>query len=377
MSKKNKNKKSKFGLFAALAAIAGVGIYLFTKDSEKETATQKPEWWYFAHPQKKYEEISNDEIEDLFEKIFIPETGYTTCDGPQYVNVENPGTVKSIIYIPTGEVITDIDNSFFSKLITYHDEINYGFKNINGNSVFGITELTKEEEAKTAADLAAEEAAEEAAKEAAKEAAEEAEEAASSPALEIVPDYDEEEALAILTTSNSADNLRSNDVYLNILKYYSIPRFKVIYPSLFTYESKLDPNRFDEIPYSRNRIEIPYIVDNKTLTLIPKEHFNSDFFNVFYDNIYNYNHGNLIDTVKITLADGRQGYVYTARKMYNKSPYFQYVIALRDAEKAAEKAKEEAAKTEEQKAKEAAEKAEEERKLIEAFKTAFEKNIIL
>lgn len=369
MSKKNKNKKSKFGLFAALAAIAGVGIYLFTKDSEKENVTsQKPEWWYFAHPLKKYEEINNDEIEELFEKIFIPENGYTTCDGTQYVNVENPGTVKSIIYIPTGEVITDIDNSFFSKLITYHDSINYGFKNINGNSVYGITELTKEAEAKTAAEIAEE--AEEA-----EEATEEAEEAASSAgALEIVTDYDAEEALALLTPSDSVANL-SIDEFLNILKYYSIPIFKKIYPSLWD-ELKLDPNRFDQIPYNRNGIEVPYIVDNKTLTLIPKEHFNSDFFNVFYDNIYNYNHGNLIDTVKITLADGRQGYVYTARKMYNKSPYFQYVIALRDAEKAAEKAKEEAAKTEEQKAKEAAEKAEAERQLIEAFKTAFEKNII-
>lgn len=133
MSKKNNIKK-----YAFIAAIAGIGIYLITR---KLNETPKPEWWQFAHPEIPFEKLTDQEVEKLLEKVFIPRSGYITCDGTEYVNESNPATVKYLIYIPTGQFISDIDHAFWSKLLTYSSETGYGFKDIKNERIDGITHL--------------------------------------------------------------------------------------------------------------------------------------------------------------------------------------------------------------------------------------------
>ena len=149
MAKKQKNNN--IVLYALFAVLGFSGLWYYLKNKNNTTATtnslpqntttEKAEWYQYAHPAKTFEQITNEELAELFKHIIIPTAGYTTKNGSEYV--ESDATVHHIIYLKTGEVITDIDNNFFNKLINNADSIGYGFSDANGKKIDGIKEITK------------------------------------------------------------------------------------------------------------------------------------------------------------------------------------------------------------------------------------------
>ena len=119
-----------------------------TDNTTSDTVTPpKPDWWQFAHPAKSASAITNDELDILFDNIAIPWTskgdfGYITANGNNS-NYTKPVTdVISIIYIPTGEFVTDIDKDFYKSLLNNATQSRYSMEKVDGK-IYNCVKVVK------------------------------------------------------------------------------------------------------------------------------------------------------------------------------------------------------------------------------------------
>ena len=171
--KKNKNSAKYVGI--AVLLLAGIGIYYYMSDDKKSESNSnntdtdtdtdtdtnsnntdtnsnntdtnsndsnsnntdtnsndtnsntKPYWYEFAHPSKNYEEITNEELDVLFDNIFIPNSAIMRIS--PHNNVER---VNYIFMKRTGDVVEDLDQDFFTTLLNYASKQLSSTEQING-----------------------------------------------------------------------------------------------------------------------------------------------------------------------------------------------------------------------------------------------------
>ena len=174
MNKKKKNRSLKYFGIGALVLVVGVVAYrLFSKNensnvssnsnsnsnsyNEKYANGQSYAEWQSnkaknfatltvnecAFPAKyTADDITNIQLEDLFDNIIIPfdngkhydsatkkykKFGYRTKNYTTTISEGNPVTgVYSIIYVPTGELLTNINADFYTKLLNRAKRIHAG-----------------------------------------------------------------------------------------------------------------------------------------------------------------------------------------------------------------------------------------------------------
>lgn len=166
--KKNKNSAKYVGI--AVLLLAGIGIYYYMSDDKKSesngnntdtdtdtnsnntdtnsnntdtnsndtNSNTKPYWYEFAHPSKNYEEITNEELDVLFDNIFIPNLAIKRIIPSNYVE-----RVNYIIMKRTGDVVEDLDQDFFTTLLNYARNQLLSTEQINGKNYSGIYAVHK------------------------------------------------------------------------------------------------------------------------------------------------------------------------------------------------------------------------------------------
>ena len=112
------------------------------KESDK-VEPPKPQWYQFAHPGVSASALSKEQIEVIFDNILIPfsssgKYGYITNNKSSSISSSNPVVdIVSVIYIPTGEIITDIDKAFYKDLLNTGTPT-YSTAKVNGNNYISV-----------------------------------------------------------------------------------------------------------------------------------------------------------------------------------------------------------------------------------------------